>query len=314
MQSSANEYTHIVTDETLMETVPHGNENFPFAYYLEDLAQFDLHCADWHWHHEIEFITVTEGTVVCLIEENRIELRPDFGLFVNSGVLHRYECTGNKTIIPNIVFSPSLIAAEDSLIYEKYVLPIINSEVSYLILNPDDERQKDILSILDSIYYISENNSENELQILQLVLKIWSILFNSFSTAQRLSASHTANHRQSKLRIMLQFIHDRYKYPITLEEIASSASVCKSSALSIFQAGIHISPVAYLISYRLKRACKLLSTTEKSITVIAAETGFSNAGYFCRKFKEHYSITPNQYKKQKNKFNDAVYKNTAYSK
>ena len=46
-------YPQITTDETLRETVQHGLENFPFCYYLEDVWDFDFHCIDWHWHHDL---------------------------------------------------------------------------------------------------------------------------------------------------------------------------------------------------------------------------------------------------------------------
>ena len=45
-----NVYTKIITDENLMETIPHGSQDYPFRYYYEHLAQFDFNCIDWHWH------------------------------------------------------------------------------------------------------------------------------------------------------------------------------------------------------------------------------------------------------------------------
>ena len=37
------------TDETLRETIRHGTNGFPFAYYPEDVWQFDFHRIDWHY-------------------------------------------------------------------------------------------------------------------------------------------------------------------------------------------------------------------------------------------------------------------------
>lgn len=36
------------------------------------------------------------------------------------------------------------------------------------------------------------------------------------------------------------------------------------------------------------------------VSSIAEETGFSSSGYFCRKFKERYHMSPNSYRKQMN--------------
>ena len=79
----------------------------------------------------------------------------------------------------------------------------------------------------------------------------------------------------------------------------SIAEAHKSGALHIFQSGIHISPVAYLIRYRLSRAAGLLYTTQKAVSVIASETGFTSAGYFCRKFREYYHMSPGEYRQKK---------------
>ena len=79
---------------------------------------------------------------------------------------------------------------------------------------------------------------------------------------------------------MMQFIHDHYMEEITLEQIAASASLSKSGALHIFRSGIQISPVAYLIRYRLAQAAEQLQTTRKSVSSVAADTGFADAGLF----------------------------------
>ena len=63
------------TDETLWETIRHGNSSYPFAYYPENIWQFDFHRIDWHWHHELEFLFVAEGTALCLVGTSKIELR-----------------------------------------------------------------------------------------------------------------------------------------------------------------------------------------------------------------------------------------------
>ena len=72
---------------------------------------------------------------LCLIGTSKIELHKGCGIFINSGVLHRFEAQSN-TFAPNIVFSPTLFAPENSLIYEKYILPVISSSVPYQVFSP----------------------------------------------------------------------------------------------------------------------------------------------------------------------------------
>ena len=110
-------YSRIQTDETMRETVSHGSDDHPFRYYYEDIWQFDLHCVDWHWHPEVEFVCIEKGTADFYIGGGKYTLGAGTGIFINSQVIHRFEAA-ESVIIPNIVFSPLLLAAEDSLIYQ----------------------------------------------------------------------------------------------------------------------------------------------------------------------------------------------------
>lgn len=288
----------INTDETLRETVRHGNGNYPFAYYPEDIWQFDFHRIDWHWHHELEFLFVAKGTAACLIGTDKIELRQGCGIFINSGILHRFEAKAS-TFTPNIVFSPTLPAPEKSLIYEKFIHPVITSSVPYQILDPHTEWQDQILQILSRVFALQETDKNKELRTVQLLLEIWDILFEHLELTSDSKDMRRFNHKQARLQTMMQYIHDHYMEEITLEMIAASASVSKSGALHIFKSGICISPVAYLIQYRLSQAAEQLYTTRKSISSIALETGFTSTGYFCRKFRQRYRMSAGEYRQKK---------------
>lgn len=161
------DFYKITTDETLRETVQHGSDHYPFAYYPENIWEFDFHRIDWHWHHELEFLYVAEGSVLCLAGTSKIELPKGCGIFINSGIIHRFEVQGS-TFTPNIVFSPTLLAPENSLIYEKYIIPVINSFVPYQVLRPYNRWENQILQLLTHIFSLQEAKETNELGTMQL--------------------------------------------------------------------------------------------------------------------------------------------------
>ena len=288
----------IITDETLRETISHGSNRYPFAYYPDNIWKFDFHRIDWHWHHELEFLYIADGTALCHIGSDKIELKKGCGVFINSGILHCFETQSNN-FAPNIVFSPTLLAPENSLIYDKYIFPVINSSVPYWIFTPDNEWENHALQLLSQIFTLQEAKQNNELCTIQLLFQFWNIFLKNTDLNSDSDNLHRLNHKQARLQIMMQYIHDHYQEDITLEMIASSASISKSGAANIFHSGIHMSPVAYLIQYRLSQAAGELYTTQKSVSSIAEETGFSSSGYFCRKFRQYYQMSPNEYRKKK---------------
>lgn len=292
------EFYKITTDETLRETVLHGNSSYPFAYYPENIWQFDFHRIDWHWHSELEFLFVADGAALCLAGTDSIELHKGYGIFINSGILHRFEAQCS-TFTPNIVFSPTLLAPKTSLIYEKYISPIIKSSAPYQIFDPHIPWQNHVLQLLSQIFALQGSGQNNELCTVQLLFQVWDVLSKHLSLDSDSKNIQRLDHKQARLQTMMQYIHDHYMEQITLEMIAASASISKSGALHIFQSGISISPVAYLIQYRLAQAAELLCTTQKSVFSIAEETGFTSSGYFCRKFRQYYLMSPNEYRQKK---------------
>ncbi len=56
--------------------------------------------------------------------------------------------------------------------------------------------------------------------------------------------------------------------------------------------------IDYLNEYRLTMASRLLISSDSSILDIAAEVGFDNLSYFNRVFKQKYSMTPRQFRKE----------------
>ena len=295
----ANEgYSRIVTDESLRETIPHGCEEYPFRYYLEDIWQFDFHCIDWHWHSEVEFVLIKEGMADFLIGSERYVLGAGTGIFINSQVIHRFEAA-KSAIIPNIVFSPSMLAPEDSLIYRKYVQPVLDSAAECQIFYAGDPAQAEILRALADIFAVQEMENGCEIKTEYLLLKLWRLLYDNMDITENTSAPQASVRTQAQLQIMLQYIHKNYPNQISLDDIAETVALGKSSVLSIFHKNIHTSPISYLVHYRLKRAAKLLMTTQDSVAAIARDTGFENVGYFCRKFKEVFQVTPGEYRKGK---------------
>ena len=65
-----------------------------------------------------------------------------------------------------------------------------------------------------------------------------------------------------------------------------------------FQRVLGVSPSAAITRCRLEHACSLLRQTDDKLENIAAATGLGSATYLCRIFRQHYGVTPAQYRKQ----------------
>lgn len=289
----------IVTDENLMESAKHGTDSYPFKCYFEKLSQFDFHCIDWHWHTEWEFVYVESGSMTVCVGESMFTLSEGNGIFINSKILHKFY-SSDETVIPNFLCMPSFLAPENSLIYQKYIQPIVSSSLSYLILNGEKLWQGEALEIMKQIFSAQAREGDGELFTSVLMQKLWLIIYENIDKTCMEEQTDDSGSAQARLQLMMQFLHQNYAEDISLKEIACYANISKSTVLNLFNRFLHITPINYLIGYRLKKAALLIKNTEKKINTISYETGFHNVDYFCRAFKKSYNMTPTEYRKSKN--------------
>ena len=288
-------YNKILTDEEFMEIKPHGSSDYPFQYYYDNLELFDFHCIEWHWHREFEFLYVESGKVLCGIGEKQIILSEGDAIFINSKILHRFYAASGG-VIPNFVCMPEFIAPENSLVYKKYILPIISSNMSFQRFQSAEPWQARIIQIMIKIMETQEDEKIRELSTLALLQNLWLIFYENVKLSDKEKMQTVDEAAQKRVQLMMQYIHENYKQGLSLNEIASHIGVSKSTALHLFQRFLHTTPVNYLIEYRLQAASWLLKNTNKKVKTIAYESGFHNVDYFCRLFKNRYHVTPSEYR------------------
>lgn len=285
-------------DDSMMELVRHGTDGFPFQYYHEDIRLFDGGLIDWHWHREIEFVSVAQGNVSCLIGNMKIPLGQGDGIFINTGVIHRFEAPV-EGIIPNVLFAPEFLSPLGSHMHDRYISPILTAGISHARFSADTPWQADTLQRLASVYRFCTAKPDTwEMRVHALLQEIWATLFAHKSECTLIETTGNSLLSQARLKQMVQFIEQTYAQKVTLEDIAKAADISKSEALRCFQAGLRSTPIAYLNSVRLIKARELLLRTNLSITDIAHSAGFESASYFDRLFKRAYAVTPRSMRKK----------------
>ena len=72
------------TDSAGRELTVHGTAAFPIACYHDDLEAAPV---PWHWHEEVEFVYVREGSMRLLTAGQERSFEKGEGFFVNTNVL-----------------------------------------------------------------------------------------------------------------------------------------------------------------------------------------------------------------------------------
>lgn len=100
-----------------------------------------------------------------------------------------------------------------------------------------------------------------------------------------------------KVERIIIYIHDNYKdINLNVSMIADCFDLNASYLSRLFKEQTGENLLTYINSYRVTKAKEQLEITDKTLTMIANDTGFINSVALSRAFKKYEGITPGQYK------------------
>lgn len=284
------------------EKEKHGTAQFPVGLHkLEYPADTDV-MFYVHWHQEFEFLVLTEGKVLFTIEDRKYVMNPGDIVFINSNYLHMAKnICGGVCSFYAIDFSYHVLNEDiHSIFSKKFIRPILNDKYvfpEFMPVSEDEDKcwQKDIRNYLHEIGECPEHELEPfELMIRSRILAIWNILDKNCVRAQK--DNDIESRYSERLEPVISYIKENYAYEITLGELAAILPMSDGQFSRVFKQTMKLSPIQYLMRYRILQSCKLLQDTEKKIGEIANLSGFNNISYFNRVFLNTIGCTPKEYR------------------
>lgn len=289
------------TDSKLKENVTHVTLNRPYSIHHTHIPANTMLVLYQHWHEEIEFLYVDQGELELVIEDTHLHLRAGEAVLIPQNLLHYALNTYDKEIsFYAFLFSPVLFTeAFSHASYARFVQPLTHHGSLYICqLVPRHQWQNEALILLKKIisFYNREDISSWELELHGLLYQLWNLYFNHHIRRIDLSNAYIKLHH--KLKLSMQYIHDHIYSDLSLELLASQASLSKSTFCRYFKQLTGLSPFTYIVQQRIRKSCEALLNSESKITEIATQCGFYNISYFNRAFLQYMKCTPSEYRKQ----------------
>lgn len=280
-----------------------------------------------HWHQEFEMLMVTEGEIDFEIEDRKYLLHEGEGVFINSNLLHSARAVDGKPCSFFAVDFHYQFLHEDihSRFGRKYLKPVLDGKIVFpefisgerpdelyrtefaeagnkkrkpvrTALEEENEHggwQRQILGLLREMYACPEHDTEPyELLLRSHVMGIWDRLNRqSIRIAKRDEPGETG-----RLVPVIRYMEKNYAYDISLSQLAEMLPMSEGQFCRVFKKTMKMSPMQYLMRYRILQSCRLLQDTDKKIGEIANMSGFNNISYFNKVFLQTIGCTPGEYR------------------
>ena len=241
-----------------------------------------------HFHPEIEIVFVIAGEVCISTKDNYYKLSKEDIILLNSNSAHKIESIGDTAIckiqiaynvLTNVVNNGNYIFYCNSLYDE---------------LNSYDELRNIIKKIVFS--YLGHEKKTECLRY-GLVFELLDILIECFQKDGEYFKYKNGSKENEQIQYIINYVNLNYQNSISLNELANEMFTSPSTLSRFFKKHYGIYFGDFVNKVRFNYAVKDLLETNKTITKIAIDCGFSNASVFSKNFQSMYGMSPTEYRK-----------------
>lgn len=144
---------------------------------------------------------------------------------------------------------------------------------------------------LVNLHHASQKVASREYAMIGYLYLFFSCLINdAFAVKDKAVNNHITK--------IMDYIEQNYDKDISIRTIGEHYGISRSQLYKIFQETLSISPMDYLVEFRLRKACALLRATDLSVNDVCLSAGFRDGKHFSKIFKERLGLTPSEYRRQ----------------
>lgn len=253
-----------------------------------------------HYHSYIELIFMLSGkTCVCTGVH---EINADEGdlVVINSKEPHTIQGLSDNCKYIVIKFKPQLLYTSEFSVFEmRYLAPfVISGDLQRRVFKKSDFGDFNILSLMKGI--LDEWNGKllgYEMLMRADILRLftWIIRYWSKMKLYDIDRIDSCNPVCAPIKKVLE-LTTHSKSCISCEDAAKYCGMSYSYFSRSFKSMMGMSYTEYLTHLRINEADRMLATTDKTVTEIAQQTGFSSDAYLISCFKKIKGLTPGQYR------------------
>lgn len=248
-----------------------------------------------HQHDFEELIIGMDGVIEHFIDFQAENINTPCVCFVTKGKMHRVipQLKDGKCDFWILRFKSELIPETTFQLYSYY-----HGHANVLIQKGDYFNR--IISLCEMI------NSEMQQTIpdLGVVKHLLSALFSMIESERKKQQGDSAGLKKTQntaFKNFLKLLEENYRKPEGVEFYAEKLFMSARNLNLICQSILHQTVTETIETRKLIEAKNLLTSTDKSISEIGFELGFSEKAYFTNVFKKKSGQTPTEFREEMNK-------------
>jgi len=249
----------------------------------------------YHAHEFYEINYVYKGSCINLIEDQSFNMEQGDAVIIHPDVFHLLYAY-KECVVYNILIEKDWLEKQVGQITIKSEFSEFLKKMSeedfykYIFLKDKNERIK---KIIDNLVKINAN--ESGLEPLKRRAQVLNFIVQELQNPSESKLSSRRGTSQKKMIDILSYVLENYN-KVNLEKVAEKFFYSKTHVCRLFLKNTGKTFSTAVIDMRIKRACVMLKTTQKSVAQISREVGYESVEYFQRLFKKRMGVSPGEYR------------------
>lgn len=244
-----------------------------------------------HMHREFELICNFEGSIICNIGADSICLKDGDFLIVNPNQVHEIISDSSDPFTVCLQIAPDFFKTVNNDINQT---EFIENHRCYNS-SGDSNNIPSLLLELSNAYLTKKENYD-----LYCSSIIYMIFYELLKTLAHRSMSslekRTSFERAERIGHILDYANAHYREKISLADLAREENLSPTYLSRFIKLNLNRSFQEYIGELRLLHAKYLIQSSQKSLTEICAECGYSNYRYFYSDFIKSCGCSPAEYR------------------
>ena len=270
-----------------------------YVEYLKDLpiniSLVNIEEYPFHWQDSIEILFVLKGTIQLGVETETYTLVEREIEIINANEVYRIESNDPDNLVLILNIDPNFFEryyddAKETFFYTNSSVDNVQEDEKYYIL-----RRFIAILLYEVVSKIDDYEDSIESNLLEMMYHLLNNFHYLFYDEESLKDDEFQLERYHRI---VKYISNNYMNKVSLQDIAEkeflSSQYLSYKIKDVFGHGFN----EYLNQIRVEESTKLLLDTDKNISEISEDVGFSHVRYYNKHFKLHYKVTPMQYRKK----------------
>jgi len=254
----------------------------------------------WHFHSEYEIIYISESTGTRFVGNSIENYGAGDVLLIGSNLPH-YMKSDEVFHSEN---APSRVKGTIIQFEKEFMQHSVNYYPQFIrIKNLLEDSRLGILfpagcsrKLIDFLNLIPTEKGMDQITSFLQLLKVMSEI-SGRKTISKSGFEYNTKNNASRVDKIISFINKNYTRQISLDEIASFASMNATAFCRFFKKETGKSLKNFIFDMRVGYACKLLLMNEMNISHISSACGFETISHFNKTFRKVSGYSPTEYRK-----------------